>query len=141
MSVRRFLIDLWWWRRVTRTGRRLDGVRVLERGADSLVHREVVMPIWWRLDRWWLWIWADDSTEFSTVTTGGWWAYVRVRTRRIPAPKPIGVVVGGKRIVPGDPSKVLERARQGVEDPRLRSVPDDVLERAGATFREPGGMS
>jgi hypothetical protein len=116
----------------------MDGVRTADEDGR---HCEVVVPRWWQLRRWWVWLRAPGHTEFF-VPVGGqtrprpWRAsvFLRFRTRPVPRPAPSPVTLrSGKTLVPGpvDPARLRVNP-----DPTHRLVPDWVLERDGITHRD-----
>lgn len=99
--------------------------------------QEIVEPRWWQLGRWLVWWRATGRLVFLVEEHGGRLRMVKKRAVDVKPPPPLPIrLAGGKTILPASSEEALKQARKLEEDPRLRQVADEVLERTGATYRE-----
>jgi hypothetical protein len=113
----------WWWR-ARDIAFRADGVRMS--AAANGYALEVVLPRWWDVRRWWVWLRAEGELETMLPGRRGHQVFARLRARLVPPPKP----AAPPRVRVGE---VDPRALAAAPDPAGRLVPDDVLEREGRT--------
>lgn len=93
--------DLFWLRMARRALGVVDGMR---QGAGVDRQVEIVVPRWWDLARWLVWLRCEGTVESTFGRPGGGFVYLVLRARPAPVPKALPIrLPSGRTIVPRPP--------------------------------------